>query len=66
MLNFSFLKRVPVSTGLSFFERFFKKVFRVSGVDRVPLFDRFLQFDTEFNGTFLADTFLPFDTESGF
>jgi len=41
-------------------------VFRVSGFDSFSLFERILQFDTEFMETLGGDTFSPFDTESDF
>ena len=41
-------------------------VFRFSGFDKFLLFERILQFDTEFAETLGGDTFSPFDAESGF
>jgi len=39
-------------------------VFRVSGFDRFPLFERVLPSDTESAEILGGDTFSPFDTES--
>ena len=52
------------STDQKLFERFLETVFRVSGVDRVSLFERILPLDTESEDKLVGDTFLPFDTES--
>jgi hypothetical protein len=41
-------------------------VFRFSGFDRISLFERILQQDTESAENFGGDTFSPFDRESGF
>ena len=39
-------------------------VFRVSGFDSLSLFERVLQFDTEFTEAFGGDIFSPLDNES--
>jgi hypothetical protein len=64
--EFCRLKRNRFSTDRKLFERFLETVFMVSGFDRLPLFERILQLETEFIETLGGDTISPFDTESDF
>jgi hypothetical protein len=62
--TFSPLDTKSVCEKTEFFERFLKMGFRCSGFDCLSLFERVLQFDTEFTEAFGGDTFSPLDNES--